>query len=98
MREQEARKIKEAEHDKALDDFRNRQLVISRSQMAASANILIKAGARLAAITDTEDIKVGQLASLFRAAAHLAEVSGKAEATALGLDELVSLLQENEET
>lgn len=97
IREKEARKIKEAAHDAALDEYRERTIQASRQQMETARAVLLKASARLDNL-DINEIKPGQLAGLFRAAAHLADVSGKAEATALGLDELTALLEQDEQT
>ena len=93
-REREARKIKEAADNVALEAYRNRQVTLSQAGMQAAIRLLEKSVARLITL-DASDIKPGQLPAFFRAAAHVAEVSGNAEATALGLDELSALLEDN---
>ncbi len=93
--EQKARKVREAQHAADLEQYRTRQLQLSRVGMAAAIKLLSKSVKRLDELSEAE-IKPGMLPAFFRAAAHVAEVSGDAEATALGLQELTALLEDGE--
>lgn len=61
--------------------------------MAAATKLLSKSAKRLDELSEA-DIKFSMLPAFFRTAAHVAEVSGDAEATALGLQKLMALLED----
>ena len=76
-----------------MEAMRQRQKKLSLATFSAAISLLHKAIERLKAL-DAADIDPGRLPAYFRAAAAVAEVATNAEAVALGLHELVSLLDE----
>lgn len=89
--EQEARKQREADHLKGLQDYRDRQQKLAAANIEASINLLRKANARLASL-DPSQIDVKDLPAFFRAAAAVAETSTNSEANALAVEELLKAL------
>ncbi len=86
-----ARREREAAFMKDLEAMRQRQKTLSLATFSAAIGLLQKAKARLEAL-DAADIDPGKLPAYFRAAAAVAEMATNAEAVALGLHELMSLL------
>ncbi len=85
------RRDREAAYIKDLQDFKKRQKTLAQAALSAATELLQKASERLKKIKD-EDIDPKSLPSYFRAAAAIAESSTNAEAVALGLHELITLL------
>ncbi len=76
-----------------MEAMRQRQKQLSLATFNASILLLHKATRRLQAL-DAADIDPGKLPAYFRAAGAVAEMATNAEAVALGLHELMSLLDE----
>ncbi len=86
-----SRREREAAYMKDMEAMRQRQKKLSLATFNAAISLLHKAMQRLQAL-DAADIDPGKLPAYFRAAAAVAEMATNAEAVALGLHELVSLL------
>ena len=92
--ERAARQIKEAEHAKGLEAFRVRSLQLSQATGTIAVQVLIRTGKVLSEMSE-KDITPKMLPAFLRAAAYISALSIEAEATALGLDELSALLEDN---
>ena len=86
-----ARRGREAAYIQDLQRFQERQKKLSQATLGAAIRLLQKAGERLQAL-DADEIPPQSLPAYFRAAAAVAEAATNAEATALGLHELITLL------
>ncbi len=86
-----ARRGREAAYMNDMEAMRQRQKKLSLATFNAAISLLHKATERLQAL-DAADIDPGKLPAYFRAAAAVAEMATNAEAVALGLHELMSLL------
>ncbi len=86
-----SRREREASYMTDMEAMRQRQKKLSLATFSAAIGLLHKAMERLKAL-DAADIDPGKLPAYFRAAAAVAEMATNAEAVALGLHELVSLL------
>ena len=86
-----ARRGREAAYIQDLQRFQERQKKLSQATLGAAINLLQKAIERLRTLS-TDEIDPKTLPSYFRAAAAVAEAATNAEATALGLHELITLL------
>lgn len=89
--EERRRAEREAEYIQDLDAFRKRQKKLARQTGKAASQLLKKAQDRLKTI-DIEEIPPEKLPAFFRAAAAIAEAASNAEATALGVLELMAIL------
>ncbi len=84
---------REAAYMNDMEAMRQRQKQLSLATFNAAISLLHKATRRLQAL-DAADIDPGKLPAYFRAAGAVAEMATNAEAVALGLHELMSLLDE----
>jgi hypothetical protein len=89
--ELEARKSGEAKHFEELALYQDRQRRLGIATTKRAIALLEKAGARLDAL-NTGEIEPRDLPNFFRAAVVLAEAGTNAEASALAVAELLSLL------
>ncbi len=92
-----ARRVAEVAYMEDLESFKKRQKELSQATYAVAVALLDKARVRLEAL-DVEEIGPGRLPSYFRAAASIAESATNAEAVALGVHELIELLDAQSET
>ncbi len=88
---------REATYIKDLDALRERQKKLAQVTLNAAIGLLQKAGERLTNLKPGE-IDARTLPTYFRAAASIAEAATNAEATALGLFELITMLDGHEDT
>ena len=90
-----SRREREAAYIEDMEAMRQRQKQLSLATFNTAISLLHKAMARLKAL-DAADIDPGKLPAYFRAAAAVAEMATNAEAVALGLHELLGLLDARE--
>ena len=86
-----ARRDREAAYIKDLQNLQDRQKKLAQATLGAAIHLLQKAGERLRKL-EAGDIDTKTLPSYFRAADAITEAATNAEATALGLHELITLL------
>ena len=79
-------------HQRALGAFMERQRTVSAAATNVATGLLIRSGEALQHLKPAT-LKPGQLASLIRAAASVAEAASNAEAMALAVDELLRDLE-----
>lgn len=89
----QAQAEQEAEHARVLAEYLARQRILAARQHDAALELLNAAGERLAAM-DPQEIPVAAIPAFLRAAAAVAEAASNAEAQALGVAELLTLLDE----
>lgn len=90
-RELQARRAREAEHLRELEQYRERQKRIAIATTERAIKLLQKAGAKLDTMS-AEDITPKLLPAYFRAAAAVAEAGTSAEAQAIAVADLLTLL------
>ena len=86
-----SRREREKAYMEDLEALRARQKQLGRITLRAATRLLEKALGRLEAL-EASEIDPGKLPAFFRAAASVAETATNAEAVALGLHELITLL------
>lgn len=91
----QARKDQQEEYLRDLDRMRRRQKKFADQQLRAAALMLRRAKACLREL-EAKDLDPGKLPAYFRTAAYLAETATNMEAVALGVMELIQLLEERE--
>ncbi len=86
------RKGQEAEHAQHIEDYRDRQRKLGSALVENAVRLLKLTNERLAGLK-SGDIPLERLPSFLRAAASAAEAGANAEAQAIAVTELLSLLQ-----
>jgi hypothetical protein len=85
---------REREHLSHLAEYRERQRQLARATAEGALKLLKRAGDRLDGL---EEIPAAALPAFYRAAAAVADSASSAEAQALAVDELLSLLERSHE-
>lgn len=89
--EESVRKEREAEYLRKLEAYRKRQQDMAIKVATSAMNLLEKTNKRLGEM-EAEDITPEKLPAYYRAVAAIADSASNAEATALGVHELIYLL------
>ncbi len=89
----QARQKRERDHLQNIEEFSERQRIISKETLRTAVMIMKKANTRLAKLK-TDEILAGSLPSYYRAAAALIEAASNSESAALGIEQLLEAFEQ----